>query len=171
MYGFSEQNFGFLLSMNAAMVVLFQLWIAEKISKYDPMKMMALGALFYMVGFGMYGFISEFYLFFVAMIIITIGEMIVSPVSQKAVAKLSPKDKRGRYMGMLGFTWTIPSIFGVYLAGLVSVYIGPNWIWYFGGIICFISAIGYYLLRKVAKERFIREEDAQENDEIELVEI
>ena len=160
-YGFSEQWFGLLLAMNAAMVVLFQMGIANIISKYDPMKMMALGAICYMIGFGMYGFISEFYLFFVAMVIVTIGEMIVSPVSQKAVASLSPRDKRGRYMGLFGFTWAIPSIFGVYLAAVVSEIIGPNWIWYIAGIISFFVSIGFYLLRKVAAERFNRDEEAE----------
>ncbi|MFX1589078.1 MAG: MFS transporter, partial [Promethearchaeota archaeon] len=57
-HGFSLQSFGILLSMNAIMVVIFQFWITKKISKYAPMKMMAVGTLLYMIGFGMYGFIS-----------------------------------------------------------------------------------------------------------------
>lgn len=76
-HGFPPQSFGLLLSMNALMVVLFQFWITKRISKYAPMKVMAIGALFYVVGFGMYGYISAVFLFFIAMIIITIGEMIV----------------------------------------------------------------------------------------------
>jgi MFS family permease len=152
-HGFPEQGFGLLISTNAIMVVLFQFWISRKVSKRSPMKMMALGGLFYMIGFGMYGFVSAVYLFFVAMIIITIGEMIVAPVGQTAVACIAPEDKRGRYMATFGLQWTIPNLFGVILAGLVMDHIGPNWVWYFAGILSFISILGFWLLDGMMQDR------------------
>ena len=158
-YGFPIEGFGILLSMNALMVVLFQFWITKRTSKYAPMKMMAFGTLLYMIGFGMYGFISEIYLFFVAMFILTVGEMIVIPVSQAAVALFAPEDKRGRYMAVYGFHWSIPSLFGVIIAGLVMDYIGPNWVWYLAGILSLISIIGFLLLHGVAKTRFSKEKE------------
>jgi MFS family permease len=167
-YEFPKEGFGILVSMNALMVVLFQFWITKRISKYAPMKMMAFGTLLYMIGFGMYGFISEIYLFFVAMFILTVGEMIVIPVSQAAVALFAPEDKRGRYMAVYGFSWSIPNLFGVILAGLVMDYIGPNWVWYFAGILSLISIIGFLLLNGVAKTRFSKEKQllAEEVQEI-----
>jgi len=158
-YGLPTQIYGLLLSMNAAMVVLFQFWITKKISKYAPMKMMALGTLLYMIGFGMYGFISTTYLFFIAMAILTVGEMIVIPVSQVATASFAPEDKRGRYMAVFGFHWSIPNLFGVFIAGLVMEYIGPNWVWYLAGILCLISAICFWLLHGIIKDRFFRENE------------
>ena len=156
-HGFPLQSFGLLLSMNALMVVLFQFWITKKISKYAPMKVIAIGALFYMVGFGMYGFISAVYLFFIAMIIITIGEMIVTPIQQTTVALFAPEDKRGRYMAMFGFHWLIPNLFGVLAAGLIMDSIGPNWVWYIAGILSLITVIGFWLLNGVTKKRFLKE--------------
>jgi MFS family permease len=73
-------------------------------------------------------------------------------------------------MGLFGFTWGIPSIFGVYLAGVVSEIIGPNWIWYIAGLISFFVSVGFYLLRKVAAERFNREEDAELVEMKEIIE-
>ena len=156
-YEFPLEWFGALLSMNALMVVLFQFWITKRISKYDPMKMMAFGTLLYMIGFGMYGFISEVYLFFIAMAILTVGEMIVIPVSQAVVALFAPEDKRGRYMAVYGFHWSIPNLFGPLVAGLIHDYIGPNWVWYLAGILCLISVIGFWLLQDVAKDRISKE--------------
>ena len=157
MYGFPELGYGLLIGMNALMVVLFQFWITKRISKYDPMKMMAFGTLFYMIGFGMYGFISEIYLFFIAMAILTVGEMIVIPVSQATVARFAPEDKRGRYMAVYGFHWSIPNLFGVLVAGLVYDYIGENWVWYLAGILCLMAVIGFWLLHGVAKDRISKE--------------
>ncbi|MFX0028733.1 MAG: MDR family MFS transporter, partial [Candidatus Hermodarchaeota archaeon] len=169
-HGFSEQNFGFLLSMNAFMVVLFQFSITRKISKYAPMKMMAFGTLFYMIGFGMYGFVSAVYLFFIAMIIITIGEMIVTPVAQAAAASFAPEDKRGRYMAVFGFQWAIPNLFGVLLAGIVMENLGPNWVWYLAGILSMIAMTGYWLLHGISKHRFQEEEEPiLEPDEVIVV--
>jgi MFS family permease len=145
--------------MNALMVVLFQFWIAKKISKYAPMKVIAIGTLFYMCGFGMYGLISAVYLFFIAMIIITIGEMIVTPIQQTVVANFAPEDKRGRYMAIFGFHWAIPNLFGVLLAGLVMEHIGPNWVWYFAGILSFFSAVGFWSLHGVTRKLFSKEEE------------
>ena len=167
-HGFPATNFGWLLSMNAVMVVLFQFWITRKISKYAPMKMMAFGTLFLMIGFGMYGFISETYLFFIAMAIITVGEMIVFPIGQVAAASFAPEDKRGRYMAVYGFQWAIPNLFGILAAGFIMEYIGPNWVWHLAGILSLISMLGFLLIHNVTKEHFIKELESM--DEI-LVEI
>jgi len=156
-HGFPLEGFGLLLSMNALMVVLFQFWITKRISKYAPMKMMAFGTLFYMIGFGMYGFISETYLFFVAMAILTVGEMVVTPVSQAAVAHFAPEDKRGRYMAVYGYHWSIPTLFGVIIAGLIMDYFKPILVWYLAGILCLMAVIGFWLLHIVAMDRFSKE--------------
>lgn len=168
-HGFPLQSFGLLLSMNALMVVVFQFWIAKKISKYAPMKVIAIGALFYVVGFGMYGFVSAVYLFFIAMIIITIGEMIVTPIQQTVVAKFAPEEKRGRYMAVFGFHWAIPSLFGILLAGLVMDYIGPNWVWFFAGILSFVSVVGFWSLHGVTKKRFSKEEEPLSEEQSEKI--
>ncbi len=163
-YDFSSQSFGLLLSMNALMVVLFQFWITKKISKYAPMKMMTFGTVFYLIGFGMYGFVSEEYLFFIAMAIITVGEMIVTPIGQSVAASFAPEDKRGRYMAMFGFSWAIPNLFGVLVAGLIMDNIGSNWVWYIAGILSLITMIGYWLLHDITKARFLKEKNSYEED-------
>ena len=156
-HDFPPEGFGLLLSMNALMVVLFQFGITKRVSKYAPMKMMAFGTLLYMIGFGMYGFITEIYLFFVAMAILTVGEMIVLPVSQAVVAKFAPEDKRGRYMAVYGYHWSIPTLFGIIIAGLIMDYIEPNLVWYLAGILCLMAVIGFLLFHGAAKDRFSKE--------------
>ena len=150
---FPAQKFGLLVSLNAVMVVLFQFFITRKISKYPPFKMMALGVIFYAIGFLMYGFVSNEMWFFVAMAIITIGEMTIATFSQSLVALFAPEDKRGRYMAVFSLKWTIPSLFGVLLAGEIMNRFGDNVLWYFAGILCVIAASGYFLLDHLSKKR------------------
>ncbi|MFX1571251.1 MAG: MDR family MFS transporter [Promethearchaeota archaeon] len=167
-HGFPVQGFALLLSMNALIVVIFQFWITRKISKYSPMKMMAFGTIFLMIGFGMYGFISEPYLFFVAMGIITVGECIVFPLGQSVAATFASEDKRGRYMAMYAFQWMIPNLFGVLVAGIVMEYIGPNWVWYFAGFLSLISIIGFWLLFWITKDRFSKEKEPFKEELVEM---
>jgi MFS family permease len=162
-HGFSTQQFGWLMTLNAGMVVLFQFWITRRLAKRQPLIMMAVGTLFYALGFSMYGYIAGVYVFqfaILAMVIITIGEMIVSPFQQALVAKFAPEDMRGRYMAVHGLSWGIPSAFGPLAAGLVMDNYDPRLVWYSAGVIGLLAAVGYAWLNARARER-LAEEPAQ----------
>ena len=148
-HGASEWHYGMLLSLNAAMVVFMQFPITRRIKNFPPMLMMALGTFLYAVGFAMYGFVSVYLMFVVAMVIITIGEMIVAPVSQALVASFAPEDMRGRYMAVSGFSWGIPFAAGPYLAGLIIDGPNPNYLWYVAGFIGLLSTLGFLSLQRM----------------------
>ena len=145
-HGVTVQYFAYILSLNAAMVVLFQFPIARWISKYRPLVVMAVGTWLYAVGFAMYGLVANYPFFLLAMVIITIGEMFVAPVGQTIVAHLAPEDMRGRYMAVFGFSWVIPTAVGPLLAGLVMDNADPRWVWYAAGILGLMAAGAFYLL-------------------------
>ena len=153
-HGIPPEGYGWLLSLNAGMVVIFQFMITRKTSKFKPMKVMAAGTFLYAIGFAMYGFFSTSLFFFIAMAIITIGEMFISPIGQSMVARFAPEDMRGRYMAFFGFSWTIPSLFGPLAAGLVMDNYDPNLVWYLAGIIGLVAAFGYWRLHSVVEKRF-----------------
>jgi MFS family permease len=134
-HGVSEQGFGFLLSLNAAMVVLFQFAITRRVERYPSFIVMAWGALLYAVGFCIYGFASDYSIFILAMAIITIGEMLNVPIGQAVVANLAPEDMRGRYMAFFGFSFAIPGMFGTLLAGLIMDNADPRMVWYAAGLL------------------------------------
>ena len=150
------QGFGMILALNASMVVLFQFWITRRISHKKPMLMMAYGTVFYIIGFGMYGFIggiNVFALAMLAMVLITIGEMVVTPVAQALVANLSPEDMRGRYMALYGMSWSFPIAFGPLAAGFIMDNYDPNWVWYAAGIISAIAVLGFLAINSSGDER------------------
>jgi MFS family permease len=81
------------------------------------------------------------------MVIITIGEMMVSPVGQAIATRLAPENMRGRYMAVFGFTWGIPFMIGPIAAGMVLDYLNPNLLWYTAGVIGILAALAYYTLQ------------------------
>ena len=148
------RGFGYLMSMNAAMVVLFQYSIARWIKNSPPMLMMILASLLYGIGFSMFGYVGAFGLFMLAMAIITIGEMVHIPVAQSLVAYFAPEDMRGRYMAAFGFTWAIPNIIAPTLAGLVMDNYTPELVWYIAGLLAMISALAFFYLFIRTRDRF-----------------
>ena len=143
-----ESGYGALISMNAIMVVTMQFWITRKLEKYPSMLMMAAGTLIFAFGFFMYGLFSSYLWFIIAMVFITIGEMITVPISNAEVINFAPEDMRGRYGAVYGLAWTIPSMIGPYLAGLIIDNYNPNWLWYACGILGTLAAFSFIAIHR-----------------------
>lgn len=156
-HSINPQGYGFLMTTSAITVILFQFWVSRNIKHRPPFLIMAIGTLFYMFGFSMFGFVSLYWLFMSAIVVITIGEMLIMPTSQTLAANFAPVEMRGRYMAIFGMTWLLPSTFAPMLAGLVLDNLNPNLLWYIGGVLCAIAAFSFYVLHtKLGKqERFI----------------
>ena len=155
-HGIDPSGYGFLLTSSAIVVILFQFSMTRWIKKKPAFKMMALGTLFYLLGFSMFGFVGQYWLFVLAIMIITVGEMIVVPTGQTLAMNFAPEDMRGRYMGVFGMTWMIPATIGPSAAGVILDHYNPNLLWYIGGALCLVSALAYYGLHlKIGnQERF-----------------
>ena len=148
-HGVPEIGYGYLISMNAVIVVLFQFWVARKLERFRPMLMVAVGTLLYGLGFAMYGLTSTYFMFAVAMIVITIGEMIVSPFQQALVASFAPEEMRGRYMAVSGLSWGMAFAIGPYFAGVLLDSASPELLWTACGILGVITMFGYIMLDRI----------------------
>jgi MFS family permease len=155
-HGIQPQGYGFLLTASAITVILFQFPTTRIIKKYPAFLMMAVGVFFYMIGFGMFGFATVYWLFTVAVIIITVGEMVIMPTASALAANFAPEDMRGRYMAVFGLSWALPATVGPSAAGLILDNFNPNLLWYIGALICAVSVFSFYLLHLWLgkKERF-----------------
>ncbi len=140
------EYYSYLIALNAMMVVALQFWIARRLKNYAPLPLLALGVFFLAVGFAMYGFGSGLLYFALAMVVITIGEMIIAPTGQAFTARLAPEDMRGRYMAMFSFSWAFPFAIGPLAAGLITDHISFYWVWYAAGLVGLVCTIGYMLL-------------------------
>jgi MFS family permease len=147
------KGYGWLMSMNALMVVLFQFSVTRGTRKKPPMYMMALATLLYGVGFSMIGFVDQYWMFMVAMAIITLGEMVHIPTSSGLIANLAPEDKRGRYNAFAGLSWGVPNIFSTFFAGLVMDNLNPDLVWTIAGGICLVTLCGYLLMNTQVQKR------------------
>lgn len=142
-FNIPQEHYGLMLASNAAMVVLFQFSIARWVDQRERSQMLALGATLYAFGFGLIGFVSTSLLFEVAVIILTLGEMVIVPASQTLAADLAPIDMRGRYQAVYGVTAGLGFGIGPVVAGaLFDAGLG-QWIWIGSLIVGLLVAAGY----------------------------
>lgn len=156
-FGLSETLFGLIPTTNAVMVVLLQLFVTRRTSRFRPLAVMAVGTLLYGLGVGSIAFATGFWGFLISMIIVTIGELMVIPTASTYSANRAPETMRGRYMSMLAITMGAGSMVGPLLGGFLNDAFSPSAIWYGGGAAGFLGAIIFYFLalktRKSMAER------------------
>jgi MFS family permease len=147
-YGVAENQYGFIPATNAVMVILFQFAVTQVTKRFQPLPVVALGALFYTVATGGIVLAQGFWGFWVCMVVLSIGELIMVPTASTYAANLAPAHQRGRYMSLFGLTWGIASGIGPVYGGLLNDLFGPQAIWYGGALVGAISVLGFLLLAR-----------------------
>jgi MFS family permease len=145
-FGISEQLYGWLPTTNALMVVFFQVLVTRYTKKYPAVKVMGWGAVFYIFAPLTIALSNNFWGFWLAMVIMTVGELVVVPRASAYAANLAPVDKRGRYMSLYGLTWNVAAGISPLLGGLLSDQVGPRAPWLGGTLIGMLAVIAFLRL-------------------------
>ena len=110
--GFSTGTYGAIVSLNGALVVLFELPLTTLTRRFPARRAMAVGYLLCGLGFGLNAFAHSVAGLVMCMVVFTFGEMVTMPMSSAYLADLAPPHLRGRYMGFSGLTWALGLIIG-----------------------------------------------------------
>jgi MFS family permease len=145
-FGIPENQFGFIMAANAGTVILFQVLITNATKRFDPYRILTVGAFFYALGIGANALGTGFWGFLAAIVVMTFGEMLLVPTATALTANLAPADMRGRYMSLYGLAWGIATGVGPLLGGLLNDHIAPVAIWYGGGLIGLLSVVIFAVL-------------------------
>lgn len=154
-YKVPESLYGLIPATNAVMVVLFQLPVTQITKRYPTLAVMTIGSLFYALAVGSVALGQGFWGFWLSMVIMTTGELILSPTSMAYVANLAPPDMRGRYMSIYGMTWGVAAGIGPVMGGFLNDHFGPAYIWYGGFLVGMISTFGFLFLARRAVSRSV----------------
>lgn len=147
-FGITENVYGPIPTTNALMVVFLQMFITMFTRKHPPLAMMALGMSLYAIANGLVSLSSSFWGFWLAMVVMSFGELIIVPPASTYVANIAPAEMRGRYMSIFGLTWAFGQGVGPVLGGLLNDNFGPRSIWIGGMTIGLLSALGLFLLSR-----------------------
>ena len=153
-YGITERLYGMIPTTNALMVVLFQIPVTMLTRRFNPLPVLALGGLLYGLGVGSVAFGAGFWGFWLSMVLMTLGELVLVPTSSTYAANSAPADMRGRYMSLYGLTWNVAAGIGPVAGGFLNDWFSPQAIWYGGGLCGLLSALlfVFFWLRRPAAE-------------------
>ena len=140
----------------APLVGLLWLWLSKR--KLEPNSVVKFGLGFLLLGAAFYVFYSTVFfattdgltsmnIFVLAYLVITLGELCLSPIGLSLMTKLSPQKIQGLMMGM----WFLASAYGQYAAGLLGADISvpdstPN----YGKLVAYTTGYHEFALYGVA---------------------
>ncbi|MGC4129702.1 MAG: peptide MFS transporter [Bergeyella sp.] len=123
--GVNNSGGAFFILLLAVPIGLFWIWLNKK--KIEPNTIIKFGLGFLFLGLGYYAIFATRYfaneagitslnIFTIALFVITLGEMCLSPIGLSIMTKLSTKNLQGMMMGM----WFLASAYGQYVAGIIG---------------------------------------------------
>jgi len=148
-FGLLEDQIGLLLAVNAIFLVLVEMPVIHKLERFNPVKIITAGSLFLFAGFAILplGFSFQFAIFTV--LVWTVGEMMVFPLTSSFIANRASDQSRGRYMGMYTFTFSVAFVIGPMTGAWIYQNIGAVFLWELVGILGVITASGFLLVLKL----------------------
>ncbi len=145
-FGIPEKVYGWIPTTNAIMIILFQVLITRWTKKFKATTVLAVGSTFYALSMLIISLSGDLSGFWLGMVVMTIGELILMPTVSAFVANLAPADKRGRYMSIYGLTWNVATGTGPLAAGILSDQLGLRAPWIAGIGVGLTSIIAFLRL-------------------------
>ncbi|MCW9037841.1 MFS transporter [Altibacter sp.] len=110
----TEDLIGWLFFLNGAVIVIFEMPLITWLERRKLSKTMATfwGIFFLALSFIVLNLTSWSGILVIAMLLMTLGEMIGSPFSNALALEMAPKGRKGSYMGLYSMSFSISHIIG-----------------------------------------------------------
>ncbi|MCJ7432473.1 MAG: MFS transporter [Anaerolineales bacterium] len=158
-FGIPENLYGWIPTTNALMCVFIQYPVTQVTRRYKTLPVAAIGMLIYAIGAGSVALMSNFQGFWLSMVILTFGELVVVPTASKYVADQAPANLRGRYMGVYWLGWGLARTLAPLIGGFLNDAIAPRAIWIGGLTIGLISVTGLAILSHLSRSQATTQAD------------
>jgi len=146
-----ENQIGLLLALNAVMIVFLEMPLIHKVERWNPLPVIAVGSLFNMLGFAILPLHNSFLYIAFTVIIFTIGEMLVFPLTGGYIANLAQDANRGKYMGIYTLSFSLSFVIGPVAGAWIYEHWGPMILWSSIGVIGVAIFAGIMLLNHTAR--------------------
>lgn len=156
MAGLPEHQLGLLFTLNGLFVVLLQFPVTRLLARRSFTTQLAAGAFLYFIGYGMVGFMGSFWQFAFAILVVTLGEVTMSPPGLTLTSRLAPEGRTGRYMGIRGFFETLGWSLGPMYGGFFLDILGsrPAAAWLCISSLALMAAMGYIIFGRFLPDKY-----------------
>jgi MFS family permease len=150
--------FSTLITINAVLVVFLQMPISHVAEKFRLMQVMVVGAVFMAAGLVGFSFVNGWVTAILAIVFLTIGEILIFPSNSMLIDQLAPEHLRGTYFGAAQFR-KIGNFLGPIIGGfLLSQFQGQIMFWVLtittlGSVVFYLAGNKFYIDAKVPQNK------------------
>ena len=99
-FGSTPQDIGLLMSFNGIMMFITMVFGLRKFGKnFEPKHQITFAIIMLLSGYFMYSFLSAYWMFFILLAVLTIGNVFSRPLTQTSLLKAAPLDQQGAASG------------------------------------------------------------------------
>lgn len=138
------QIINYLVTTNACVVISLQYLIGSRINQHNMFRMLMLGMLFFVVGLMGFAYAQVPVVWVLAMIVFTVGEIIIIPAEYLFIDYIAPEDMRGVYYGAQNLS-NLGAALGPVLCGVALSFYAPQAMFYVLSM-CIVLASGFYFM-------------------------
>lgn len=146
-YGLSEFRIGLIYAVNTIMIVFLEMLLVQRAKDWNLVLCVAWGCFLTCLGFGILPFSTAVWFCVLSAIILTIGEMLASPMSSSWVSQRSENRDTGSYMGWYTMSYSIAFIIGPAVGGLIYQS-NKNMVFYLSMLVGILVLFGFLTLNK-----------------------
>jgi MFS family permease len=126
--GYPNTLFGLMMAANGFLIAVGQVGLSQRVRRFAPAIVMALGALGFGVGYGLMA-LPWIPILLAGTLLLTLGEMLLVPTTGVAVDRLAPVERRGQYQGAASVWQSLGIALGPLAGGLIMQTWGGPALW------------------------------------------
>lgn len=144
-----ERSIGLLLGFSGFVIVVFEMILIHSVEhRFSARKIMVIGTMLTALSFLMLNAHLGLLWLYLAMFVLSFGEMLVLPFTATVTAQRAPVHLQGAYMGFNSMAFAAANIFSPYLGTYTADRFGYDILWWITTAVLMISSIGFGLLLK-----------------------
>jgi predicted MFS family arabinose efflux permease len=125
--GLEPGTWAVVIALNGLLILAGQGVVSRAVRGFNRPTAVAGGVLLWAIGFAVLALQIPLPVLVAAMVVLTVGEMVVIPLQPAVVADLAPPEARARYQGVLSFGGAIGNAVAPLVAGTAVAAIGGAW--------------------------------------------
>ena len=143
---FPSYTIGLVFTLNTLVIVVCQMPVLHVVERFDTLRVIGIGAFLLCTGFALLPLGTAPWSLAVTVLVWTCGEMLTTPLLESFVARRSPVENRGQYMGMFSAAFSVAFVLAPVGGTWVYGQYGYLTLWSLCGLLGVILLVAFFLL-------------------------
>lgn len=144
-YGYSESTIFWLIAINPALITIAEMPIVHGLRRHAALPIVTLGSLLIGIGFLCYMLPLGMWAVLIALVVITMGEVLQMALLGVYINDHAPPERRGSYNGAYGMSFSLSLVAAPAAGGWTYDQFGADALWLACAIACLIGTVGFGL--------------------------